>query len=40
MSDRTAELVERAREKYDSAEEAWESLKEESVDWDIEKVKP
>lgn len=40
MSERTARLMEQGKEKYDSAEEAWEATKEQrgNVDWDFEKM--
>lgn len=42
MSDRTARLMAQGIERYDSAEEAWESLKElrGEIDWDPEAVRP
>lgn len=42
MSERTARLMERGAQGSESAEEAWESLKElrEDTDWDPEAVRP
>ena len=42
MSERSARLVERGLERFNSAEEAWESLTERSdrLDWDGNAVRP
>lgn len=42
MSERTARLMEQGLEQYDTAEEAWDSLKElrDDTDWDLDAVQP
>lgn len=41
MSERSARLIERGLERFDSAESAWESLSErrEDIDWDYDAVR-